>query len=36
MAPTNDLQIAVSNLSTKRLRYDKLWAYYVKSRPEKV
>ena len=28
MAQTTDLQIAVSNLSAKKMRYDKLWRYY--------
>lgn len=28
MASTTDLQIAVSNLSAKKMRYDKLWRYY--------
>ena len=33
MAPTNDLQIAVSHLSSKKLRYDKLWRYYDNEAP---
>ena len=33
MAPTTDLQIAVSALSSKKLRYDKLWRYYDNEAP---